>query len=684
MATGRASVTGIRALPHLFSLRASSGGLVLALYAALLLGASMALPWWRMENRAPQYGKRVLVVNVSPLGVDGDITEIDNLGHYVGMPTIELMARPERALAPFAIVLTILCALALPILPPGRLRLGLAAVVVAVPVGFVLDLYFWQRYAVTNLDPHAPLNLIANRIQTQLWGHYSVAQFAVDASFQSGFWLVVVAAANALGFLWAERRRPAAEMAPPPAAKPTRHSVAAASLALLLGLSAGARAATLEVGPGGARFRTIEAAVAAASAGDLVRVRAGLYRESVTIDRPLSLRTDEGAVIDGGGRGTVVLVTQGPSAVHGFTIRGSGDSYLYEDAGVKLKDAADCTVEDNRIEDVLFGVMARTSPRARILRNGVVGKDLPLPRRGDGIRVQDASGSIVEGNTLESTRDLAIWQSNRCVVRANRVRGGRYGLHFMYCDDNVFEDNVFEDNHTGGAIMYSRRLELRRNRFSGSRGPSAYGLLIKVGDDVLAEQNWFVDNSTGIFLEDTPSSLRAGCTIRNNVIGGNDTGVELQPSVARVLFQGNAFLANRRQVEVSGRVREDQNRWSKDGRGNYWSDYVGFDADGDGVGDTPYRLEQFFEDLTERWPGAGLLRMGPAAEALEMAARAFPIVRAQAALTDEHPLLEPPAVLGRPPKAGARPVLAGFGLASIAGAFVVLSCVRGLGLGGKA
>src|SRR6185436_18174332 len=199
------------------------------------------------------------------------------------------------------------------------------------------------------------------------------------------------------------------------------------------------------------------------------------------------MRGEPGAVIDGGGTGTVVLVTHGGATVRGLTVRNSGDSLLSEDAGVKLLECEGCTVEDVVVLDTLFGVMARTAPRSKILRNRVVGADLPLPRRGDGIRIQDAKGSLVEGNTLERTRDLAVWQSDGCTVRKNVVRGARYGLHYMYCDDNVFEDNVFDGCHTGGAVMYSRRVTLRGNRFTGSRGPSAHGLLLKTADDVVVE-----------------------------------------------------------------------------------------------------------------------------------------------------------------------------------------------------
>jgi nitrous oxidase accessory protein len=442
--------------------------------------------------------------------------------------------------------------------------------------------------------------------------------------------------------------------------------------------------AQLEVGPASAH-RTVAAALEASASGDTIVVHPGLYRESLVLRRPVRLIGEEGAILDGGGHGTVVLVVAADCEIRGFRIRASGDSLLEEDAAVKVLEADRCTVAGNRIEDSLFGILVRSGRAATLRANHVVGKPLPLPRQGDGIRVQDGAGATIEDNTLEASRDLAIWQSNRCEVRRNAVRRCRYGLHYMYCDDNLFEDNVFAGNETGGAIMYSRRVTLRRNRFEGSRGPSAYGLLIKAADDVLAEGNRFVDNTSGVFLEESPSSRHATCVFRGNVVGGNEVGVLLQPSVERVVFSGNAFVANRVQVETAGRGRGDLNVWSEGGRGNYWSDYVGFDADHDGVGDTPHRVEAFFEDLAGRYPAVALLRLGPAAQALESAARAFPVVQARAVATDDHPLVAPPSALLAAAAASDRDgALVAGGALSIALALLVLRAARGSATGDAA
>jgi nitrous oxidase accessory protein len=652
---------------------ASWSGTVLAFYAAALLLIAMALPWWRMDSRAPQYGQRVLVVDVSPTGVRGDIQELDGLGHYIGMRTLDTFAPIERMLAPYAVLAVALAALALPFVRSRRLRLALAVPVVAVPMGFVLDLWAWQQYAVTHLDPTAALNMIANRVQARVLGEYAVAQFHVNAYFQAGFWLVVVAAANVLGFLVAEWPNSIGASSEAPQPKNASVTVVASAATLLLAFlcPSAARATTLEVGAG-SRYRVIADAVQAAAAGDEIVVHPGVYREHLTIDRALVVRADGEAILEGGGEGTVVRVTAGPTIIRGFAFRGSGESLLGEDAAIRVQGAAGSVIDQNRIADTLFGILVIQSPDSHVTRNRVAGKELIVPRRGDGIRVFASDGVLVADNIVEQSRDLAIWNSNRVDARRNVVRTSRYGLHFMYSNDDVFEDNVFEHNQVGGAVMYGRGLTLRRNRFEGSRGPSAHGLLIKAADGLVVEDNRFVDNTRGIYLSDVFS----GCTVRGNLIGGNEAGISLEAAVRHVVFTDNALIANQVQVEVLGTRLEDLNAWSLHGRGNYWSDYVGFDADGDGIGDVPHTQEQFFEALADRWPALGLLRLGPASQALELAARAFPVVMPNPALVDEHPLLRAPAsvVSVQPGDGNASLTLAG--MAAVAAASWCLARAR--------
>ena len=50
----------------------------------------------------------------------------------------------------------------------------------------------------------------------------------------------------------------------------------------------------------------------------------------------------------------------------------------------------------------------------------------------------------------------------------------------------------------------------------------------------------------------------------------------------------NSFVDNAVQARIN--MSNCVIDWSKNQRGNYWSDYTGIDANNDGIGDTPYAI----------------------------------------------------------------------------------------------
>src|SRR4029078_1779229 len=145
----------------------------------------------------------------------------------------------------------------------------------------------------------------------------------------------------------------------------------------------------------------------------------------------------------------------------------------------------------------------------------------------------DTDGFTLTGNTIQYMRDgIYIQASPHGVTRHNTARALRYGLHYMSSDDNTFEDNLFERGAAGAALMYSRRLVFKRNRFVANRGYASVGLLLQVCDDVLAEDNLIADNARGVFMEGSHRT-----TFRRNVIANSDTALVIYDSAreSRVL-----------------------------------------------------------------------------------------------------------------------------------------------------
>ena len=441
-----------------------------------------------------------------------------------------------------------------------------------------------------------------------------------------------------------------------------RPLVATALLAALAIAGPGsARAARWTVEPGSPPLREV---LSRAAPGDEVVVAGGIHRGPFAIDRPLTLTGIGWPVLDAGGRGTVVSVTAPDVVVQGFEIRGSGRSLDQENSGLAFDEAPRGAVVGNRFRDVLFGIYLRRSSGSRVTGNQIVGKSLDLARRGDAIRVWYSNDVVIEGNRVEAARDLVLWYSERLTVHGNQVAGGRYGLHFMYCDDASIRENRLHDNSVGAFLMYSRRLRLTHNSIVGNHGPSGFGVGLKDMDDAEIVENVLVGNRIGLFLDNSPREAGSSTVVSGNLVAGNDVGISLLANVRRGRFTGNSLVENGRQVEIAGGGAPGQNRW----HGNHWSDYAGFDAGGDGVGDLPHRVDRLFETLAGRKPALALFADSPLARALDYAARAFPLFRPRPLLVDEAPRMRPstPAGAPRPPEPrGPGGGLLGAGLAAV-------------------
>jgi nitrous oxidase accessory protein len=377
-------------------------------------------------------------------------------------------------------------------------------------------------------------------------------------------------------------------------------------------------------------------AISQAAAGDTIEVRGGVYEGSLVIDKPLTLIGHEWPVIDGGGEGTVVKITAPTTTIQGFIIRDSGHSLDEENSGL-VATATDVTIVGNRFEDTLFGIYLQEAHNSIIRDNFITSKNLDMPRRGDGIRVWSSNDVLVEDNQVFQARDVVLWYSERLTLRGNDVQDGRYGLHFMYCDDAHIEQNRLLHNSVGAFLMYSRRLHMEQNTVAYNRGPSGYGIGMKDLDDAIVRENLFLDNRIGAYLDGSPREVDSIGRFEGNLFAYNDIGVEMLPSVRHNQFMQNSFVENEEQMSIAGGGLPGDNSWAV----NYWSDYAGYDANGDGQGDIAYKAERLFENLMQREPNLRLFLYSPATNAIDFAARAFPVVKPQPKLVDERPLISP-------------------------------------------
>ena len=197
----------------------------------------------------------------------------------------------------------------------------------------------------------------------------------------------------------------------------------------------------------------------------------------------------------------------------------------------------------------------------------------------------------------------------------------------MYSYANTIRGNVTNDDVVGVALMESRDLVVEGNRASDN---ARQGLLFRDVQDSVIRGNRLERNGNGLFFYSSTENV-----IEDNYVVGNEMGMKIWAGTRRNRVEGNVIRGNREQVFYVG--AEDQ-IWGESGRGNRWGDYLGWDQDGDGIGDRPHRVDSFTAGLLYRHPGAALLLRSPALETLAHLADRLPMLRTPT-IVDVAPLI---------------------------------------------
>jgi len=401
--------------------------------------------------------------------------------------------------------------------------------------------------------------------------------------------------------------------------------------ALLLGLTIGAvhSPPTIVVSPR-TSLHSISAAIRIAQPGSVIRVEAGVYREPmIVVDKPLEIIGDGWPVLDGQGSHQIMSVMADDVTVRGLVFRNVGASYVEDRAALKVTRAHGCAIADNRVENGFFGIYLAAVTDCRLTGNVIVGTGERDAASGNGIHLWSSSRVTIEGNQIRGHRDGIYFE----FVHESDVRGNtsernlRYGLHFMYSDDCRYLDNTFRANGAGVAVMYTKRVVMRGNRFDANWGPAAYGLLLKEVYDVQLEHNQFRRNTVGL-VADGANRIRA----TRNDFESNGWALKLMASTGDGHFLLNNFVGN--SFDVAANSRETSNEFA----GNYWDTYRGYDLDRDGVGDVPFHPVRLFSLLVQSNESSLILLRSLFVSLLDAAERTFPTLTPDA-LVDRRPAM---------------------------------------------
>jgi nitrous oxidase accessory protein len=396
--------------------------------------------------------------------------------------------------------------------------------------------------------------------------------------------------------------------------------------------------------PGGATvvesFSELEHAVADPAGPSEIWLRPKAYRGNLVVTRPLAIRGEDGATLEGTGVSTVLTIAASDVTIENLHVRHSGRRGTTEDGGVRATGDR-IRIVDVQLDDVLFGVLFQQCHACLLERAHVEGdRDADEPQ-GDGITLWESNDSIVRGAVVDHARDFVVWYTHRALIEGNVLRHGRYGIHFMYAHDSIARGNHIEGAVVGIFSMYSQRLVVEDNVLAGAHGAAGIGVGFKESDGVRVHGNWIVANTTGTYLDYTPRIPDQPVTFERNVFALNDVAVRLK-GVERGgdTFHANDFRDNGETIEVDG----GGDALACDVRGNHFTDYEGYDLNADGIGDVPYRVNQLSTELADRHPSLKFFFGTTAMHLVDAIAHAVPVLDSHTLLADAAPLMRAPEI----------------------------------------
>lgn len=400
-----------------------------------------------------------------------------------------------------------------------------------------------------------------------------------------------------------------------------------AAAALLAALATPAAATPWRVSPG----ESIQAAIDRAAPGDVIEIERGRYAGQLLVDKPLTLRGIERPTIDGELKENTISIKAESVTIEGLIVANSGGDTLYQHAGVYIYPGSHKAVVRNcDFSYTLFGLWIEKANDVLIENNLITGKrDFDSPKRGNGIQLYNTQRARIIGNNISFVRDaIYVDVSHDALFRGNKLHHSRYGTHYMTSYRNVWEDNETWYNRGGLALMEVRDQVVRNNRAWGN---SDHGIMLRSIQDAVIENNVVAGNQRGFFIYDAEYNELRGNQIIDNVVG-----IHLWAGSKNNKVERNDFIGNREQIRY---VAAHDMIWGEK-EGNHWSNYLGWDRNGDGLGDVRYEANDLVDRLTWRHPMMKLLLGSPAIQTLRMVAQQFPLLRAPS-IVDPRPRMEP-------------------------------------------
>jgi len=390
-------------------------------------------------------------------------------------------------------------------------------------------------------------------------------------------------------------------------------------------------ASTIEV-CNSCKFKSIKTAIEYAKPFDTIIVQNGIYpTTNIIIQKPLTIIGKAMPTLDGLLKGDIFKIQANEVTIKGFNIINVGKDFANSNTAIRIQKSKNFNISNNQFKNVLYAIYLEKSSHGKVVNNKIFGNAVSEINSGNGIHIWDSSNVQITNNYIEKVRDgIYLEFAKNCTIAKNiSTQNLRYGLHFMFSNNNVYTHNKFINNGAGVAVMFSKKIDMHHNVFMKNWGSASYGLLLKEINDADIKNNIFEENTIAINVE---GSNRINYS-KNNFIR-NGWALKVRGACYNNIFESNNFISN--SFDVSWNTKMNDNKFSN----NFWSAYAGYDIDKDGVGDVPYRPVKLFSYIVNKTPETIILLRSLFINLIDFSEKVTPVFTPDF-LIDNQPKMKP-------------------------------------------
>ena len=372
-----------------------------------------------------------------------------------------------------------------------------------------------------------------------------------------------------------------------------------------------------------------------ASPFSIIKLPSGMYTGNIVIDKPLQIIGLDNAIISGNNVGTVVTINSSHVTLQNLTITHSGNKMNTIDAAIRINRAKECKINSCKIIDSLYGIDMVMVESSLISNNYITSKKEAIEFRGNALKLYYSHNNKFIKNRIIDSKDVTLNYSHYNLFQENMFIKNRFSSHLSLSNNNVFKKNYYQYNAVAMMLMGAKNTQISNNQILSSTGAAGIGVMIKGVANFQFRDNIVKYNAKGLYIDSQEKMKGMKRYIVGNEISYNSEAIHFHASIKDNTITHNKIFSN-----IEDIVKDMDSKFypSNVVKYNYWDSYAGFDNNHDNIGDTPYKVYQYSDQLWQYNNKVKFFYASPLMSLLSFLSRLAPFIEPKLIFEDKKPI----------------------------------------------